>query len=354
MGTLLPLLVLGAVTTAAPPSTFRGSAAAEALATQGWVVVDEKSADVDGDGRPDAVVVEGQLEQGPAPETMRVSFWKQGKKGWELLSRSPSVAGNKVGLFRAGDVGCGDVKALVEAVEEGPDEIRRSLLVLGGSPPERRGVIKSNGPWRDGSLLAASFVQEPFGFTLAGGELVVREKPTLLELKTPAGAAATVLVGARERRFRCEGNSFVQRDDRYVDGLVRRGGPSGPAGDGQLATALSPARGVSLRFPVEAGTRMLRLVPGCASGEAAWKRAGEVRRVRIGAPLAPPIEVDLAAPVPSTDPRVLASGVLPLGGAPWAKQLVLLLREPLQAGELSIDVTEAGGRGGCLAEVVAD
>lgn len=316
----------------------------------GWIVVTERLADIDGDGSPEALVVEGRLKEGPEPERMRVGFWTRSDGDWALRYRTDERPGNRVGHLEFGSIGCGAIVALVEIVEESPDEIRRELLVFDGGQPVLKEALASRGAHRDPALLDASFLSAPLGFSRdAGGKLRLGEKPVIVELPGPKGERRAALLGATFTELGCSEGRLVRGASSFEggDGLKRT--PTGPAGDGSPATGLHPARGKRLEIEGVAGGRMLRLVPGCAGGEAEWKRRGQVQRIRLSGPLAP-IDIDLQAEIPVTHPSVRASGLLPLGGAPWARQLLVIFERPLPEGTLAIEVVGTSGAG-CIAEV---
>src|SRR5690606_37266675 len=87
---------------AAPPGEldrFLGSSAAERIGTEGWIVVRELRRVVGGGAEEEAIVVEGQLEQGPDPERLRVSIWRPEREGWKRIGRTEPVAGDEVRLL---------------------------------------------------------------------------------------------------------------------------------------------------------------------------------------------------------------------------------------------------------------
>lgn len=120
---------------AAPPGEldrFLGSSAAERIGTEGWIVVRELRRDVGGGAEEEAIVVEGQLEQGPDPERLRVSIWRPEREGWKRIGRTEPVAGDEVRLLEL--VRCGGPVLLFEAVELEPDRRRHRLFVLDELP----------------------------------------------------------------------------------------------------------------------------------------------------------------------------------------------------------------------------
>lgn len=157
---------------------FRGSQAAEQLGTEGWIVVEEKRIDLGGGPALEAIVVEGRLLQGPAPEELRVAIWRPARTGWELLSRSEPVAGSSVELLEVAS--CAEAATLLfAAVEEEPDQRRHRLLVFEGLP----------------SLRKAMGVQRDVGVD-SGGEFVV-------------GAGGFVFrTDVDEERWRCSGGGY--------------------------------------------------------------------------------------------------------------------------------------------------
>lgn len=332
------------------PPSFRGSQAASNLAVAGWIVVEERLVDLDGDGRQEALVVEGRLVEGPEPESLRVSFWDRSEGDWTLRNRSEERPANRVGLLEFGGIECGETVALVELIEESPDEIRRELQVFEGQEPALKQTLVSRGPHRDPSLLDASFLSLPLGFARdPEGTLVLRDEPVIVELTGTKGERRTVLLGASERPVGCESGALALGEPTFRDGRTGMTAPADAAGDGSLETGVHPALGARITIPEAAGGRLLRLVPGCAGSEAEWKAEGQVSRLRLSGPFSP-FEVDLEARVPVTDSGVLASGLVPLGGASWARQFLLVFQEPLPEGALAVDIVEARGPG-CVAEV---
>lgn len=149
---------------------FHGSAAAQQLGTEGWIVVEELRKDLGGGKEREAIVVEGRLMQGPDPEELRVSIWRPEVEGWKLLGRSEPVPGSSVGLLAP--AGCDGERVLYfAAAEEEPDQRRHRLLVFEKLPDLR----KSFGVQRDvPAEMQAGFEAEEGGFAFRAGETVER------------------------------------------------------------------------------------------------------------------------------------------------------------------------------------
>ncbi len=368
----LALLVAAGAQEERGEAAFRGSEAAVRLASEGWVVAGERLADLYGDGAAEAIVVEGQLgPEGPDPQRVRLSVYERGdppKAGgprpWKATFTSPAVTGSRASLLEVRPLGCGGkgLAVLAELVDERPDEIRRTILAYAGLPRSPSQLLRfgTTSGHRDPSLVDVSFADQRLGVTahdLDGDgvlELFLHHEPTLLPLVGPTGEAREALVGYRQRAFRCEGGRYRTAKERYVDLLRPVGAAPGLAGDGAPATGTKVRAGDRLRVDAKLGTtvRAVRLVPGCGATAAAWKQSGEVRRARLHGLAPSPIDLDLDAPVPARGQPVRAAGVVPLPGAPWARQ-ALVVAAAAAAGPLELEVLATDAAGGCVGELAA-
>lgn len=355
----------------AAPS-FRGSAAADQLASLGRVVVAEALDDPDGDGLLEALVVEGELgPDGPDPQRLRVSVWSQGAlppknapqlRPWVAILESPVFAGSRVEQLGFRKLGCGPAgpAAVVALLDERPDEARHTLLVWGGIPSSPVQLLRfaTTTGHRDPALVDLSFADHPLGLTVADldgdgvQELLLHHDPTLLQLRSPQGEERDTLVGYRQRLFRCEGGRYGTAKESYVELLRPVASAPGAAGDGspESGVAVRPGEKVLLPAPVRPA-RGLRLVSGCGGSEAAWRAKGQLLAIRISGLLEHPVEVELAAPIPAADPAILGAAVLPLNGAPWARQLLLVSPPQAAAGPVTVEILRTSGATGCLGEL---
>jgi hypothetical protein len=367
------------------PGDFTGSAAFQELRRAGREILAEQAWDLDGDCKPEAVVVEES-----ADGLSLAVFRDAGVGDFRLLFRAgPSRASE---IARLEQLRLGDTPALVfDVLEDNPDEAEHFVRLIAiepapaaeGAPPIRLrtvfgGRYAVRHPEEEAGRAPVRLVD--LGGLAPGLELSPAEGAVwpVLHLRSderrvalpagpdgrPGGPEVWLITGLREEEYRPEEGEYALQAERLLDFLPRAhlelvGGPAEAAlaFDDQVATGLrlDPALPAPLLLDLgaERSVRALRVLPGCASSAEDWNRRGRVGRLEVrfdgGAPL--PLALTGA---PSPDPRVLAQGTLGVPGAPYAQQVLVVLAEPLRARRLelrpAIGLAGEGG-GACLGEV---
>ncbi|HOX47158.1 MAG TPA: hypothetical protein PK668_26425 [Myxococcota bacterium] len=363
------------------PGDFTGSAAFQELRKAGRQILAEQAWDLDGDCKPEAVVVE-EGEDGLALAVYRDA----GVGDFRLLFRAgPSRASELARLER---VKLGDTPALLfDVFEDNPDEAEHFVRLVTVEPvqaPEGAPRIGLRTVFGGGYQVRhpeeeagrASVRQVDLGGLPIGLELGPADgaRWPALWLRTderrvalPAGSGGPevwLITGLREEEYGAEGGAYALVAERALDFLPRAAGvvASGPEGaarvlDGDLGTGLALAPGQAaaliLELQGEQPVRALRVLPGCASSAGDWDRRGRVGRLTVRFDGGAPLTVELEGP-PALDPRVLAQGSLGVPGAPYAHQVLVLLATPVRARRLELrpGIGLAGeGGGACLGEL---
>lgn len=364
MGPWVPILIV----LAAEP--YSGSALAKDEAKSGWKLVAEKSADMDGDGEPEAVVLDRRPSSSSEGPEHRLTLLEQVKRRFEVWRRTEPLSAARVGQFRIERFG-GRPGVLLSLERDAPDEVVHRVMVFRNP---------SGDPLRPDLDRTFTLPREPiqradraFG-DAAPGWFVRKDDtgvwiahvtgPRLATLSARGGGKRTYAVGADEVEYRFEGGQFVETK-KFRD-FLRPHTPSAVdasqqvakvwgtaqafwATDGDPGTAWSVKPGLkdeptlTLRYDAPVQVRVLRIVPGCAASSDAWLRGHRVRRFRIDLGGTLEATVDLEGELP---PGIEAMQSYPMGKAGHGEQVYLVLERPsrLQWAELEL-VAAAPPRG---------
>ncbi len=344
----------------------------------GREVVAERAVDLNGDGLSDVLVV------GRSDDGLDVSaFWNKGRGVFDLLSRSRAVPASQLASF--GPVALGDRQGFyLDAVEDSPDEADHFMILFAANPAglvqvfhtRYREIHSEEEAGREavqvvdlgGLTQGLNFVPASSGWP----RLVLGFAPKSVELRTPEGKRARVLIGGYRRVFSAHQGRYRLDEDRFVDYLqpvpVQRisasseldGHEAARAIDGEPVTGWISERAdavLGLEFVGEVAVRAVRLVPGCASSAAGWEDNGRAVSFSLHFPGDVVVRVDRSKP-DEPDPRLLGFADYALPGLDFGVQTLVFFREALRVSSMKLVLCEieAGSKNGgrvCLAEVTA-
>lgn len=327
-----------------------GPAAAALLATFALAAEDEwfRMARLPVQGASDvSAYVEGQLgPDHPEPQRLRLSVFRRDVEGAEVRSyTSAPASASRLERLEAVTLGCGPEGPAVVAsfLDERPDEVRRTLLVVGGlstaAPTQllRYGATADERPAVEpaglpGARPGLRLVREG-AFT----KLSLREAPVVLPLVSPSGAPRPLVAGRSERRFTCDGAKLRTDEVVFVDRFGRDAAPPGPAGDGEPQSFLRIEPGASLVLDFREAW-LLRVVVGCPGTPAPAALLHGFTQAAL--------PLHGAARVPA---ELYGAATLPVPGLPGAEQRLFLASEA-RSGSIRV-VVPAGGPPLCLREL---
>ena len=341
---LVPLLVAGAARADEAPE-YRGSRLERAALEDGYAAVQVTPL---GD---DLVVAER------GPSGYHLALVNAGGRRLELRQRlGPWPADGIERLEARTSTTAGLRPEVIFALrEDAPDEVVHRVWVLGREEGRLRPLFDRQFTFakrraRTGGVRFGD-AEPRWELATIDGELAVVWVRAPRVLSVPKGDAdVTFGIGAETTVFRWDGSAFdasgrdVYRDfvPRLETGLVEA-----RAGDAtvEVSEATDDDLSTAWRIPVSAvrqrpdltvqlarteDVRMVRLVPGCAAGETAWRRQLEVGAFRLDLGGTLEIEIDRRRPE-DVPPGVKAWAEFPLSDA-FGRQLVIFLDAPRRVG----------------------
>lgn len=294
-----------------------------------------------------AAYVEGQLgPDHPEPQRLRLAIVRVAVDGREQRTfTSAPASASRLERFEAVQVGCGPEGPAIVAsfLDERPDEVRRTVIVVGGptsaAPVQllRYGATADERPAVEPPALPGARpglrLERDGAFT----KISLREAPVLLPLVGPGGEARPIVAGRAERRFVCDGAKLRTDVVAFVDRFGPDAAPAGPAGDGDPQTFLRLEPGATLVLPFK-DAFLVRIVAGCPGGiaPAAQLQGFTTRALPLSGPPRAPAELYGAV-------------ALPLEGLEGVEQRLFLAPEA-RTGTVRV-VVPAGGAPLCLREL---
>jgi len=397
-GVLGPILLVSLLADAAV--RYTGSAVAEdAKKERGTQVVREISADVDGDGVEEIVVVERDKDK-----TMRVRVLRSGGDVEEptftaIAASTPRKADRLLRIEAKELTGKKGLEVIAVLEESSPDETVQHVRILGATVAGigelfAQSFFVPRGQEKDPALVELGDAAPRFAIRDRGqglADLAWVRGPQVLAF--PIGKApATAVIGGYEQIYRYQSGKGVFEADpqpTVVDYLPPRAawtveasaqvpkiwGTAQPfwGSDGDLATAWTvagPKAGagewLQVSFKGNEDVQLLRVVPGCAASAQAWAEHDRVRAFTVELSSGVRFDLDRAAWAKTNDielPRAIrAVGDFPIKdelGAEIGRQILILLRDkqPIRSARFVVGQLEPGkpGRGiareACVAEI---